>query len=111
MTTIIIECKLDDYATVEEYEIEVSRECPRCDYCRQDMKYDCYISDLHEEIWHCPKCKEIEQCYPGDYGSDFIAMNEQEYRDYQANERQKRYLERRYGMENPRYIADYWIRS
>jgi hypothetical protein len=108
MITLIIECKVEDTPD-EDYSIEVQRECPKCEYCNRDMKYDCYISDLHEEIWHCPKCKEIEQVYPGDYGSDFIAMNEQEYRDYRANERQKELLIERYGTEHPRSISDYWI--
>lgn len=105
---IIIECKIPDYDDTEEYEIEVQNECPHCEWCKRDMEYDCYIGAAHTEIWHCPKCGEIEECYPNDYGSTFIKMNEQEYQDYKANERQEARLRWRYGTPKPRSIRDYW---
>lgn len=105
---IIIICKLPDYAQVETYEIEINREAPYCDWCKRDMEYDCYVAAAHTEIWHCPHCGDIEECYPGDYGSDFITMNEQEYQDYKGNERQEIKLRRRYGTAHPASIRDYW---
>lgn len=102
---LIIECKAPDYAYIEEYEVEIDYDAPRC--CGGDMEY-CGQTKKNKEIWQCPICEDTQSFYPGMYGSDFVTMTPQEYEDYSAAEQQKARLIERYGTDKPKSIRDYW---
>lgn len=108
MTTIVIIARAFDESDFG-YSIWKQRENPCCYWCdSESMTFLEYRG--HDEVWSCDDCDMHCEYLFGDYGEYELECTREEYEAYEAEERQRWYLRRRYNGKEPTCITDYWQR-
>jgi len=93
----------------ETYIIVEDRDEPICPYCdgRLEPEGD-DDDDVVSEWWYCEFCMESHEFYIGMYGTIEHKVTREEWEIHEQQERERRLLEAKYGVDNPSSIRDYW---